>query len=246
MNLDAIYSTQAKISDLASNQQLESENAKQPRKTNVKLNMTGKLLSPIIKFGIEFPDLTDDNLISEQARYLNNDAEINKQSFALLALGYFMPVSNNLVALDQSSAGYNLSQLLSSQFSNLTAQLIKNVNVGVNIHPATTLTKQETDLLISTQLFNDRLSIDGNFGYGGNTIANYPVGDFNMLYRITKNGNLQLKAFNKTSSNLLSVKGVDYTQGVGLMYRKDFDFWGDIFKKDKADAKPPVNPSPKK
>jgi hypothetical protein len=234
MNINAIYSVQAKLSDLVQDTSL---NAKQTRKVNVLLEITGKLQSPIIKFKILFPDLTDDALITEEEKALNNEAEVNKQAFALLALGYFIPVSNNLVSLDQSSAGYNLSQLLSSQMSNLTSQLIKNVNLGVHYVPAGTLTKQETDVLFSTQLFNDRLSIDGNFGYATNANASNIVGDFNLNYWITKDGKLQLKVFNKTNSNMLISEGSIYTQGVGFVYRKEFDNWREWLRRNKLELK---------
>ncbi len=231
LNLNAIYSTQAKISDLLVSLSSDSVIEKQSRPVNVMLNLTGNLLSPQIEFGITFPNLNNDNLINETNHALSNKAEINKQAFALLALGYFMPAGGNFDGLNSSSAGYNLSQLLSSQMSNLTGQLIKNVNLGVNYHPGGTLSKQETDLLISTQLFNDRLSIDGNFGYASNAVTNNLVGDFNLLYRITQSGNLQFKAFNKTNSNAINSVGYSLTQGVGLVYRKEFDSWMDWFRK---------------
>jgi hypothetical protein len=201
--------------------------------------MKGKLNAPIITFEILFPDLTDDALITEEEKALNNEAEVNKQVFALLTLGNFLP-ANSVIGqgIDVgNSAASNLSQLLSSQMSNLTSQLIKNVNLGVHYQPASALTKQETDLLISTQLFNDRLSVDGNFGYASNANTSNIVGDFNLNYWITKDGKLQLKVFNKTNSNMLVSEGSIYTQGVGLVYRKEFDNWKEWFQIHKPEPK---------
>jgi len=242
MDINAIYSVQAKIGDLVGTQGVASSDSlglKQTRLVNVLLKMKGKLNAPIITFEILFPDLTDDALITEEEKALNNEAEVNKQVFALLTLGNFLP-ANSVIGqgIDVgNSAASNLSQLLSSQMSNLTSQLIKNVNLGVHYQPASALTKQETDLLISTQLFNDRLSVDGNFGYASNANTSNIVGDFNLNYWITKDGKLQLKVFNKTNSNMLVSEGSIYTQGVGLVYRKEFDNWKEWFQIHKPEPK---------
>jgi len=247
INLSAIYTVQTSLSGLV--QPISSQDSlslKEVQKVECKLTMSGKLLSPNIKFDISFPDLTDNNLLDEVNRVLNNnDAERSKQAFALIALGYFLPSGNNNVPLDLGTAYNNLSQMLSSQLSILTGQISKDFNLGVNYHPAGTLSKEEMDVLIATRLFNDRLSINGSFGYATNQTASNVVGDVIVDYKLSKSGNFHLKAFNKTNSNAILNESL-YTQGAGFLWRKDFDHFGDLFKpnpenkkkKDESQQKP--------
>lgn len=242
INLSAIYTVQSSLSDLVQSPQ-DSLSARQVQKVECRLTMTGKLLSPTIKFDISFPDLNDNNLLDEVNRVLNNnDAEKNKQVFALIALGHFLPSGNNNIPLDIGAVGTNLSQLLSSQLSNLTSQISKDFNLGVNYHPAGTLSKEEMDVLISTRLFNDRLSINGNFGYASNQVTSNVVGDVIIDYKLSKNGNFHLKAFNKTNTSVILQNESLYTQGAGFLWRKDFDHIGELFKpnpeKKKKDDQP--------
>ncbi|MEI6816127.1 MAG: translocation/assembly module TamB domain-containing protein [Bacteroidota bacterium] len=244
INLNAMYSLNASLGDLI---QDTSANLKKPYKVNVYLMMSGKLMAPSIKFDIEVPDLMDQVLQGQLSRIKGNEAEMNKQVFGLITFNKFFPPAGALGPIvDQTSAASNISQLLSSQFSNLTSQLIKNVSLGVNYHPAGQLTKQEADVLFSTQLFNDRLTINGNFGYatGTNQSTSNIVGDLDLNYALTDDKKIQLKVFNKTNTNLLTTTDISpYTQGVGLIFRKEFDNFWDLFRPNHEKKKTePIEP----
>ena len=49
-----------------------------------------------------------------------------------------------------------------------------------------------------------------------------------MEYKLIESGRLRLKAYNKTNDRLYST--ALYTQGLGIMYREDFDTWENLYK----------------
>ena len=132
-----------------------------------KLYMRDKLLTPDITFGIALPTVTEAKR-QQVMGYINNEQELNRQVFSLLLLKSFvapLALSNQQSGITAGSAvGANASEMLSNQLSNWLSQLATNIDVGVNYTPGSTLSNEELDLALSTQLLNDKLSIDGNVG----------------------------------------------------------------------------------
>ena len=77
---------------------------------------------------------------------------------------------------------------------------------------------------LSTRLRNNRLLINGNFGYRDRSTSNTQfVGDFDIEYLLSKNGNLRLKAYNHFNDQNYYLRSALTTQGVGVVFRRDFD-----------------------
>jgi hypothetical protein len=103
------------------------------------------------------------------------------------------------------------------------------------------MTSNEVELALSTQLFNDRVSINTNVGVGGGmndqtnqgaaNSANKIVGDVEIEVKLNKKGSLRSKVFNRTNqrTETSSDQGL-YTQGVGVFYRKEFNTFGELAK----------------
>ena len=82
----------------------------------------------------------------------------------------------------------------------------------------------EVDLALSSSLLNNRLLFNGNFGYRDNSLnSNQFVGDFDLEYLLNKSGSLRLKAYNRYNDQNFYVKTATTTQGIGIVYRRDFD-----------------------
>jgi hypothetical protein len=90
---------------------------------------------------------------------------------------------------------------------------------------------------LQTQLFNDRVSIDGNVGTANNATTSQNttnmVGEFNVEVKLTDDGMVRIRVFNRSNQYLLLSNDVPYTQGVGLFYRREFENASDLFKKKK-------------
>ena len=129
--------------------------------------------------------------------------------------------------------------LVTNQLSSWLSGITQNVNVGVNYKAGTATTGQEFDVALSTQLFNDRLLIDGTFGMAyenqsSQQQASSIVGDINIEYILTNNRRWRLKAFNRTNTtDNLMYNNAPYTQGVGVSWQRGFNKIGDFFKNER-------------
>ena len=71
---------------------------------------------------------------------------------------------------------------------------------------------------------NDKITIDGNFGLNNNSNSNSLIGDVNINYKLTDDGKYRLKGFNRSNDNTqITTAGGPYTQGVGILYKKEFN-----------------------
>ena len=171
---------------------------------------------------------------------INSEEEMNTQIIYLLALGRFYPTTQTLTSTDNaSSSAVNslVSSTLSGQLNNIIGNLIGN-NSNWNFGTGIVTGEQgwndlDVEGSLSGRLFNDRLLINGNFGYRDNTLTNTGtfVGDFEVRWRLGKtHGNTYLKAYNQTNDRYFT-KSTLNTQGIGLSYVHDFETWKTIFKK---------------
>ena len=74
-----------------------------------------------------------------------------------------------------------------------------------------------------------------------NTMTNNSsfVGDVDVKWRLSPNGNTYLKAYNLTNDRYFT-KSTLNTQGIGATYQKDFESWKDLFRR----KHPPTQTSP--
>lgn len=123
------------------------------------------------------------------------------------------------------------SSALSSQLNNLLGQINENINIGTNLRSDKgDFSDVEVEVALSSQLLNNRLIINGNIGYRDNAVNNNTfIGDFDLEYLLNKSGNIRLKAYNHYNDKNYYVKSALTTQGVGIMYRKEFNKWSEWF-----------------
>ena len=78
-------------------------------------------------------------------------------------------------------------------------------------------------------MLNNRLLFDGQFGYRDNANATASfIGDFDLRYLITPNGNLSIHVYNKTNDRYFTRNSLN-TQGLGFIIKRDFDSWKSLF-----------------
>ncbi|MFA5326814.1 MAG: translocation/assembly module TamB domain-containing protein [Prolixibacteraceae bacterium] len=235
LNLNAIYRLKASLKELFANT-YENVDFTQRLPILCKIALSKSLNNPDIKFDIELPT-AEDRIKDEVRQYISSDEDMNKQILSLLVLGKFYTpeylrgtytgVNNNLV-------GTTASELFSNQLSNWLSQISNDFDIGVNYRPGNEITNDEIELALSTQMFNDRVSINGNIGNNSSqrTTANNNglVGDADVNVKLIKSGKLQLKAYNHANNNLI-YETSPYTQGVGISYREDFNDFQELWKK---------------
>ena len=233
LNISAIYKARASIKTFFPE---DSTNTAYKKRypVDVVMNMTGDLLSPAIDFEIGLPTV-DAATRQTVLAFINNDAEVNRQVFSLLILNSFVTpyqLSNSSSGGPNvaSGVGSNTSEMLSNQLSNMLSKISNDFDIGVNYRPGDAITKDELAVALSTQLFNDKLTVEGNIGNNTNSqSANNLVGDVNIDYKITEDGKVRVKAFNKANDNSQAATNGAYTQGVGVFYREEFNTIGQLY-----------------
>ena len=234
INLNAIYRLKASLSELFASTQGTSFTQRIP--VLCKINLTKNLTNPDIKFNIELPT-TESRIKDEVAQYINSEEDMNKQILSLLVLGKFYTpeyLRGNYSSANNNLVGSTASELFSNQLSNWLSKISNDFDIGVNYRPGNQMTNNEIELALSTQMFNDRVSINGNIGNNASqktsTNNNGLIGDADVNVKLTNNGKLQLKAYNHSNNNLI-YETSPYTQGVGLSYREDFNDFNELWKK---------------
>ena len=120
--------------------------------------------------------------------------------------------------------------MLANQVSNWLSQISNDFNVGFLYTPGTRdINSQELQVALSTQLLNDKVTINGNFDVAGTGAEETPlIGDFDVEIALTEK--VRFKVFNRYNKPYTG-KGAPYTQGLGLTYRQDFNKFSDLFKR---------------
>ena len=207
------------------------------------LHLNEKLTNPTITFGLELPNATDDIKNSVFSIIdTTNQAIVSQQIISLLVLGAFSYSSAGMYSIGAS----NYYNVLTNSLSSWLSQISKDFDVGVRYTPEDNLTAEELELALSTQLFDDRLTIEGNLGmYTGSRSdvaggANSIVGDVDITWKLTNR--LSLKAYNHSNINsnyyAYSYESYsDYTQGIGISYSQSFDNIREIFTRKNKNKK---------
>jgi hypothetical protein len=124
-----------------------------------------------------------------------------------------------------------LSGTISQQINSVLSSVVNNNNwnFGANISTGDQgFYNAEYEGLLSGRLLNNRLQINGQFGYRDNPNATSSfIGDFDIRYLLLPNGNVAIKVYNQTNDRYFTRNSLN-TQGVGLILKKDFNGLGDL------------------
>ena len=232
MDLEAVYSTKASLTPLnMEDSTLSAQNV------DCIIHMTDNLFNPTIDFRIEFPDMTTFDNEKYQALVRPN---MNYHFLSLLAASRFVNTQSQqfLEAGGPANiAGLNTTELLANQLSVWISNISNEFDVDFAYHPGSGLTAEQVEAAIKTQVLNDRLTIESRVGIGGRTYAedaqrtSNMVGDVVAEYRIDREGKFRVKAFNRYNEQSILYEGADYTQGLGVFYRKEFNTLAELFRR---------------
>lgn len=243
LNLQAMYTVNGvSLSDL----NIGNSFASNTIRVNCLMNIGGQPNAPIVDFDLEMPTVNADEQQMVRS-IINGQQEMNQQVLYLLGIGRFYNQGQNNSSTQQSdrtslAMQSFLSGTLSTQINTLLSNVIKNDNwnFGANISTGNEgWHNAEYEGQISGRLLNNRLLLNGQFGYRDNARQATPsfIGDFDLQYLLFPNGNLSLKVYNQTNDRYFTKSSLN-TQGLGLIMKKDFNGLRDLFstkKKKKAE-----------
>ena len=249
LNINASYNLTANLGDLSS--ALIAETARTNIPVSCILNIAGAIAHPDIRFDLELPGSTED-LTRQVKSIVNTEDMMNRQIIYLLVLNKFFTIENGTEPNRTRTNDFAslASSTLSSQLSNILSSVSDNVRVGTVFKTATgdAYTDTEVALLLSSQLLDNRLLFNGNFGYRDNPyVQSAFVGDFDLEYKLTPTGEVRLKFYNHYDDRFYILRQPRSIQGLGILYKKDFNQVDDLFSKRKPSSEllpePPVTPN---
>ncbi|MDE6266989.1 MAG: translocation/assembly module TamB [Muribaculaceae bacterium] len=224
LNLQASYALNANLSDLDESFLQDKELNRTNVPVHALLNVTGDIRQPDLAFDLEFPTLSQD-VYRKVRSIISTEDMMNRQIIYLLALNRFYTPDymgsttkgNELVSVASST--------ISSQLSSMLGQLSENWSIAPNFRSDRgDFSDVEVDLALSSRLLNNRLLFNGNFGYRDDALnASQFIGDFDLEYLLNKSGNIRLKAYNRYNDRNFYVKTATTTQGIGILFKRDFD-----------------------
>jgi hypothetical protein len=184
---------------------------------NVQLYMDGLMTNPDISFGVNLPSLPESNTANQLLNpNIASQDQITSQAFSLLIANNFSAGAGS-VAFGGAGASTG-AEMLSNQLSNWASQYSDKLDVGVRYSEGDgEVAASQTQLSVSTDLFNDRVSVELNGSRQGATTANQNTsnlaGEFNVEYKMNKDGSLKARVFNESNSySAANLNQSPYTQ----------------------------------
>lgn len=203
------------------------------------MNISGTPAQPHVEFSLDMPTVSTDAKQMVMS-VMNSNEEINQQVLYLLAVGRFLNQDNNSSTSQsqrQSQTSLAMQSILSGTISQQLSSVLENVvgsnqwNLGANISTGDEgFNNAEYEGLVSGHLLNNRLLINGQFGYRDNPNATSSfIGDFDIRYLLVPSGSAAIRVYNQTNDKYFTKNSLN-TQGVGLIFKKDFNGWRDFFR----------------
>lgn len=223
LDIKAAYALNANLSDLDESFLQDKELNRTNVPVHALLLVTGDMRAPDIHYDLEFPTLSSD-IYRKVRSIINTDEMMSRQIIYLLALNRFYTPEymsatkgNELVSVASST--------ISSQLSNMLGQLSDKWSISPNFRSDRgDFSDMEVDVALSSHLLNNRLLINGNLGYRDKALNNNSfIGDFDIEYLLNRRGTIRLKAYNRYNDQNYYVKSALTTQGVGVVFKRDFD-----------------------
>ena len=230
VNIDAKYSLSTDLQGLVSNANYNNENVN----VDLIINLSGALMNPDIAFTVDLPNAPASYLEELQRHFLSEDA-MNYQAFSLLLLGEFY--QQDLAVQEgfdlSGSVSRNTSELLVSEFGSWLAagigsyvDLELDYTSGTNPYEVLGTAQNNLNLGLGKDFLDGRLSINSSLDIpiGQSGASTLLLGDTEVIYSLTKDGRIKLRAFNRSNRNdpLMQNSG-PYTQGVGILFQKEFE-----------------------
>lgn len=243
IDITAVYKLRASLGDLidpmTSVESGSTSDLQRRVQIHTNLMLSDMLQQPSIKFGLEMPTL-DESLEALVLGYITSEEELNRQVLSLLVLNRFYPpehlrVDNNSSLRSENAALVTTTEMLSSQISRWISTLTDDFDfdVGLAYRPGDNITSDEFEVAASKQVFNNRVTINGNVGYGKyQTNTSKMVGDFDLDIKLNRSGTLRARAYTRSNEDLI-YESSPTTQGIGLSFKEEFNKLNELIRKYK-------------
>ena len=225
LNLTASYKTKASLNTLLADTTMLSNR----RDVDCQILMSGNLMNPTLGFNIEIEDI-DPMTRARVESALSTDDKMMRQFVTLLISSSFMPEQESGIVNNSNILYSNATEILSNQLNNIFAQLNIPLDVGFNYQPGQS--GDVFDVAISTQLFNNRVVINGNMGnnpYTNN--ENDLIGNVDIELKLDEKGKFRLKAFSHAADQYSNYLDNTQRNGAGFVYQEEFNTFRQLWRR---------------
>ena len=163
---------------------------------------------------------------------LSTEDKIQKHYLTLMISNSFIPDEQSSIVNNSSLLFSNVSEVLSGQLSSIFQKLDIPLDLGVNYQQTSSGT-DVFDVAVSTQLFNNRVIVNGNIGNRQNNVTgnNGVVGDIDIEIKLDKKGVLRLNLFSHSADQYSSYLDQSQRSGVGITYQQEFSTFRELWRK---------------
>ena len=225
LNLTASYKTKASLNTLLADTTMVSNR----RDVDCQILMSGNLMNPALGFNIEIEDI-DPMTRARVESALSTDDKMMRQFVTLLISSSFMPEQESGIVNNSNILYSNATEILSNQLNNIFAQLNIPLDVGFNYQPGQS--GDVFDVAISTQLFNNRVVINGNMGNNPYTSnENDLIGNVDIELKLDEKGKFRLKAFSHAADQYSNYLDNTQRNGAGFVYQEEFNTFRQLWRR---------------
>jgi len=245
INLNAIYEVRTDISPLYTAAGSESPKGQSLELVQADLILTKSLLQPKIDFDFNFP--LDPSIKQDLSTYLSDANNRSQQALSIIVRRQFSNgANNNFTNQVLGTAGEAVSEFAFNKLNSLISQSnIKNFDLNIrSFNDASASFRFMDRLTITGSLFNTHVAT-GSSTYSNTLFENNNsffnsnfsqlTKDFEAQYLIKKNGDLSARysyrVLNSTTlTTLYNGLSDQYVNGIGLVYQRDFDTFGELIR----------------
>ena len=220
LDINAIYRTKASLSTLLADEASVSNK----RNVNCGISITDRLSNPQLTFSIQIPDLNP-MIQSRVESALSTEDKVQKQFLSLIVSNNFLPDEQSGIVNNSSVLYSNVTEILANQLNNIFQKLDIPLDLGLNYQPNES-GNDMFDVAVSTQLFNNRVVVNGNIGnkqYTTSGNQNDVVGDLDIEIKLNRSGAFRLNLFSHSADQFSNYLDNTQRNGVGLMYQTEFN-----------------------
>ena len=252
INLNAIYEVRTDIANLYSAAGLQSPKGNEQVLVQAELLITKSLIRPNIDFDFNFP--TDPSIKDDLGTYLADNNNRSQQALSVIVTRNFAPgTGSNLTNQVVGTATSAISEFTFNKLNSFISQSnIKNFDLNIRSY---------NDVSATVRFLKQRLVLNGNvfsntgnsnlFNTGGsllNSNASNLTTDFEAQYLIRTDASLtarySYRVLNTTTLNTIDQLSAQYVNGLGVVYQRDFDTFGEfvknLFKRGPRNTIPPL------
>ncbi|MGN1210400.1 MAG: translocation/assembly module TamB domain-containing protein [Candidatus Cryptobacteroides sp.] len=226
LDIDAVYKTKVSLSTLIA----DTSSVSTRRTVECGIKISDKLSNPRLGFSINIPDI--DPLIKTKVESaLSTEDKVQKQFLSLIISNSFLPDEQSGIFNNTTILYSNVTEMMANQLNNIFQKLDIPLDLGLNYQPNDKGT-DIFDVAVSTQLFNNRVIVNGNIGnrqYSGSTKSEV-VGDIDIEIKLDRAGSFRLNLFSHSADQYSNYLDNSQRNGVGLTFQKEFNTLGELFR----------------